>query len=77
MLHVQMIADLLRVTDDRPGISELERKPTFLPRRLRLVPSDIPVDLPRGAVDADELRRSPEYAELRIEVGRAVKAAAA
>jgi len=38
---------------------------------------DLPVDLPRGKVDADELRRSPEYAELRTEVGRAVKAGAA
>lgn len=28
-------------------------------------------------VDPDELRRSPEYGELRAEVGRAVKAAAA
>ena len=38
---------------------------------------DLPVDLPRTGVDPDELRRSPEYAELRAEVGHAVKAAAA
>jgi taurine transport system ATP-binding protein len=38
---------------------------------------DLPVDLPRTGVDADELRRSPEYTAIRAEVGRAVKAAAA
>ena len=36
-----------------------------------------PFDLPRTNVDPDELRRSPEYAQLRAEVGRAVNAAAA
>ncbi|WP_072804031.1 ABC transporter ATP-binding protein [Rhodococcoides yunnanense] len=38
---------------------------------------DIPVDLPRSGVDADELRGSPEFAALRAEVGHAVKTAAA
>jgi taurine transport system ATP-binding protein len=38
---------------------------------------DLPVDLPRIGVDADELRRSPEYTRLRAEVGRAVRAVAA
>lgn len=38
---------------------------------------DIPVDLPRSGVDADELRGSPEFAALRAEVGHAVKSAAA
>jgi taurine transport system ATP-binding protein len=37
---------------------------------------DLPVDLPRAGVDAEALRLSPEYARLRAEVGRAVKAAA-
>jgi taurine transport system ATP-binding protein len=35
------------------------------------------VDLPRAGVDPEELRRCAEYTELRAEVGRAVKAAAA
>ena len=38
---------------------------------------DLPVNLARGDVDADELRRSPEYTALRTEVGLAVKSAAA
>ena len=49
----------------------------MLTRRPGQVALDLPVDLPRVGVDADELRRSPEYTELRAEVGRAVKAAAA
>jgi taurine transport system ATP-binding protein len=38
---------------------------------------DLPVDLPRTGIDADELRQSPEYIRLRAEVGRAVRDAAA
>jgi taurine transport system ATP-binding protein len=38
---------------------------------------DLPVDLPRIGVDADELRMSAEYTRLRAEVGRAVRAVAA
>ena len=48
-----------------------------LTRRPGQVALDLPVDLPRTGVDPEELRRSPEYGELRAEVGRAVKAAAA
>jgi len=38
---------------------------------------DLPIALPRGAVDADELRESREFTELRAEVAHAVKSAAA
>lgn len=46
---------------------------TYRPGRIAL---DLPVDLPRTGIDADELRRSSEYVRLRQEVSRAVKAAA-
>jgi taurine transport system ATP-binding protein len=46
---------------------------TARPGRIAL---DLRVDLPRSAVDPDELRGSPEYAELRARVGHEVKAAA-
>ncbi|MFJ2259248.1 ABC transporter ATP-binding protein [Streptomyces sp. NPDC087844] len=38
---------------------------------------DLPITLPRGAVDADELRESREFVDLRARVAHAVKAAAA
>ncbi|MFF9360096.1 ABC transporter ATP-binding protein [Streptomyces griseoluteus] len=38
---------------------------------------DLPITLPRGAVDGEELRGSPEFGELRAEVAHAVKSAAA
>ncbi|EFL37004.1 thiamine ABC transporter, ATP-binding protein [Streptomyces viridochromogenes DSM 40736] len=38
---------------------------------------DLPITLPRGDVDAEELRESTEFAELRAQVAHAVKAAAA
>ncbi|MFS8198274.1 ABC transporter ATP-binding protein [Streptomyces sp. CWNU-52B] len=38
---------------------------------------DLPITLPRGAVDADELRESDEFTELRARVAHAVKSAAA
>ncbi|GAA2445686.1 ABC transporter ATP-binding protein [Streptomyces glaucus] len=38
---------------------------------------DLPIPLPRGDVDADELRNSGEFAELRAQVAHAVRAAAA
>ena len=41
------------------------------------LPETVARVLHRTGVDPDELRRSPEYTELRVEVGRAVKAAAA
>ncbi|GGX64102.1 ABC transporter ATP-binding protein [Streptomyces fructofermentans] len=38
---------------------------------------DLPIDLPRGDVDAEELRESKEFNELRVRVAHAVKSAAA
>jgi taurine transport system ATP-binding protein len=38
---------------------------------------DLPIGLPRGDVDAEELRGSREFAELRAQVSHAVKSAAA
>ncbi|SDM32044.1 taurine transport system ATP-binding protein [Streptomyces sp. cf386] len=38
---------------------------------------DLPIPLPRGDIDAEELRDSREFAELRAQVAHAVKAAAA
>lgn len=38
---------------------------------------DLPIPLPRGEVDAWEVRGSREFAELRTQVVHAVKAAAA
>ncbi|MFE5917211.1 ABC transporter ATP-binding protein [Streptomyces sp. NPDC056468] len=38
---------------------------------------DLPIDLPRGEVAADELRESREFAELRAQVSHAVRTAAA
>ena len=46
---------------------------TARPGRIAL---DLRVDLPRSGVDPDELRGSPEFAELRARVGHAVKSAA-
>ena len=65
------------VTHSADEAAFLGSRIVVLTRRPGQVALDIPVDLPRGAVDPDELRRSPEYADLRTEVGRAVKAAAA
>ncbi|OQR60919.1 ABC transporter [Streptomyces maremycinicus] len=38
---------------------------------------DLPITLPRAGVDADELRESREFADLRAQVAHAVKSAAA
>ncbi|MFC9503906.1 ABC transporter ATP-binding protein [Streptomyces sp. NPDC057002] len=38
---------------------------------------DLPITLPRGDIDAEELRNSDEFAELRAQVSHTVKAAAA
>ena len=46
---------------------------TARPGRVAL---DLTVDLPRDGIDPDELRRTPQYLELRQEVSHAVKAAA-
>ncbi|MDQ0693761.1 ABC transporter ATP-binding protein [Streptomyces sp. W4I9-2] len=38
---------------------------------------DLPIDLPRGDIDAEELRESREFADLRTRISHAVKTAAA
>lgn len=65
------------VTHSADEAAFLGSRIVVLTRRPGQVALDLPVDLPRTGVDPDELRRSPEYGELRAEVGRAVKAAAA
>lgn len=65
------------VTHSADEAAFLGSRIVVLTRRPGQVALDIPVDLPRTGVDPDELRRSSEYADLRAEVGRAVKAAAA
>ena len=65
------------VTHSADEAAFLGSRIVVLTRRPGQVALDIPVDLPRTGVDAEELRRSPEYSDLRAEVGRAVKAAAA
>ncbi|MEZ0339115.1 ABC transporter ATP-binding protein [Mycobacterium sp. pV006] len=65
------------VTHSAEEAAFLGSRIVVLTRRPGQVALDIPVDLPRTGVDPDDLRRSPEYAELRAEVGRAVKSAAA
>jgi taurine transport system ATP-binding protein len=65
------------VTHSADEAAFLGSRIVVLTRRPGQVALDLPVDLPRTGVDPDELRRLPEYTELRAEVGRAVKAAAA
>jgi taurine transport system ATP-binding protein len=65
------------VTHSADEAAFLGSRIVVLTRRPGQVALDLPVDLPRTGVDPDELRRSAEYTELRAEVGRAVKAAAA
>jgi taurine transport system ATP-binding protein len=65
------------VTHSADEAAFLGSRIVVLTRRPGQVALDLPVDLPRTGVDADELRRSPEYTAIRTEVGRAVKAAAA
>ena len=48
-----------------------------LTRRPGKIALDLPSELPRAGIEADELRRSPEFLKLRNEVSDAVKAAAA
>ncbi len=48
-----------------------------LTKRPGTVALDLPIDLPRGEIDADAVRDSPRFAELRTRVSHAVKAAAA
>jgi taurine transport system ATP-binding protein len=65
------------VTHSADEAAFLGSRIVVLTRRPGQVALDLPVDLPRTGVDPKQLRRSPEYTELRAEVGRAVKAAAA
>jgi taurine transport system ATP-binding protein len=65
------------VTHSADEAAFLGSRIVVLTRRPGQVALDLPVNLPRTGVDPDELRRSSEYTELRAEVGRAVKAAAA
>lgn len=50
---------------------------SVLTRSPGTVALDLPIPLPRGEVDAEELRDSADFAELRAQVSHAVKAAAA
>jgi taurine transport system ATP-binding protein len=63
------------VTHSAEEAAFLGSRIVVLTRRPGQVALDLPVELPRGRVDPDDLRRSPEYTALRAEVGRAVKAA--
>jgi taurine transport system ATP-binding protein len=65
------------VTHSADEAAFLGSRIVVLTRRPGQVALDLPVDLPRTGIDADELRRSPEYTDIRTEVGRAVKVAAA
>ncbi len=65
------------VTHSADEAAFLGSRIVVLTRRPGQVALDLPVDLPRTGIDPEQLRRSPDYTELRAEVGRAVKAAAA
>ena len=65
------------VTHSADEAAFLGSRIVVLTRRPGQVALDLPVHLPRTGIDPDDLRQSPEYAELRAEVGRAVQAAAA
>ncbi|OZE82165.1 ABC transporter [Rhodococcus sp. 15-649-1-2] len=65
------------VTHSADEAAFLGSRIVVLTKRPGQVALDIPVDLPRSGIDADELRGSPEFAALRAEVGHAVKSAAA
>jgi taurine transport system ATP-binding protein len=65
------------VTHSADEAAFLGSRIVVLTRRPGQVALDLAVDLPRTGIDPDELRRSSEYTDLRAEVGKAVKAAAA
>ncbi|TFV58426.1 ABC transporter ATP-binding protein [Mycobacterium sp. PS03-16] len=65
------------VTHSADEAAFLGSRIVVLTRRPGQIAMDLSVDLPRTGVDADDIRRSTEYTELRAEVGRAVRAAAA
>nr|WP_085947069.1 ABC transporter ATP-binding protein [Gordonia soli] len=64
------------VTHSADEAAFLGTRIVVLTKRPGQIALDIPSDLPRTGVSAEELRGSPEYAALRAEVGAAVKAAA-
>jgi len=65
------------VTHSAEEAAFLGSRIVVLTRRPGKVALDLPSELPRTGVGADELRRSPEFLKLRNEVGEAVRAAAA
>jgi taurine transport system ATP-binding protein len=65
------------VTHSADEAAFLGSRIVVLTRRPGKVALDLPSELPRTGVGADELRRSPEFHKLRNEVSDAVKAAAA
>ncbi|WP_433627564.1 ABC transporter ATP-binding protein [Nocardia sp. CA-120079] len=65
------------VTHSADEAAFLGSRVVVLTKRPGRIALDLPVDLPRTGVDADELRASPEFAALRREIGLAVKSAAA
>ena len=65
------------VTHSAEEVAVLGSRIVVLTRRPGQVALDLPVDLPRTGADADDLCRSREHTDLRAEIGRAVKAAAA
>ncbi|MEU1916600.1 ABC transporter ATP-binding protein [Streptomyces massasporeus] len=79
---VRRVADLtgrttVFVTHSADEAVFLGSRIVVLTRSPGTVALDLPITLPRGDVDAEELRGSQEFAELRAEVAHAVKAAAA
>ncbi len=65
------------VTHSADEAAFLGSRIVVLTRRPGTIALDLPSDLPRSGIEADELRRSPEFLRLRNEVSDAVKAAAA
>jgi taurine transport system ATP-binding protein len=65
------------VTHSAEEAAFLGSRIVVLTRRPGTIALDLPSGLPRSGVEADELRRSPEFLKLRNDVSDAVKAAAA
>ena len=65
------------VTHSAEEAAFLGSRIVVLTRRPGTIALDLPSALPRTGVEADELRRSPEFLELKNEIAAAVKVAAA
>ncbi len=65
------------VTHSADEAAFLGSRIVVLTRRPGKIALDLPSELPRTGVKADEVRKSPEFVNLRNEVSDAVKAAAA